>query len=478
MYNKTKQSLPNYGIIIITLLSIITLAIGFVISTVLLFNFMTSAWIIILAIWCFVLILSNTERIIRIFVFQKTFDDFESAEMINLMTEEEEKLLPKKQMFIFKVIRFFTSHIIILPVFLSSIVLIINLNYFAFAVTFLASIFYLLVHLVILSQDVIDYTPKRYGWMIIASVFLFPFFLLTLLITVQSFTETFNHYLVLPPGKMVDVGTHKMHLNCKGTGSPTVLFIHGYMGLSLDWSLMHEKISETTKACTFDRSGYGWSEFGPLPRDGNQFSKEVNAMLKSENISNSDLIIVAHSLGGALTRAYYPSNKDNIKGVFFVDALDVNDPKMFPYQEGEQFPVPFYGYAAGIFSGMGFNFLARSVVEPYDRSEETMNLVHQKNYGRSDFVKSSILEAEDFPSLFAQANKTHSFGDIPLIAYGAGQGLIKSFGWNATKLSRLSSNGQSYHIEDSPHGMQFIQKYATLFNIHVIQMVFMVRNKN
>jgi len=355
--------------------------------------------------------------------------------MINLMTEEEEKLEPKKQILIFKIIRFITSHIIILPIFLSSLLLIINLNFFAFSITILAAIYYLISHITLLMQNVVEYSSKRYWLMIILSIFLFPFFLITLLITVQSGKETWNHYVVPYPGKMIDVGTHKMHMHCQGTGSPAVLFVHGFVGFSLDWSLMQPIIATFTKACTFDRSGYGWSEFGPLPRDGKQFSKEVNAMLKAENISNSDIVIVAHSrkfififfnniVGGALTRAYYPTNKDNIKGIMMIDALDVNEPLIPPFEEGEQNPVPFYAYLLGISSGLGFNFISRSTIDHHDISDENVNLYHQKNYERSDFIKSTILEFEDFPSLFAQANQTENFGNVPLVVYGAGNGKI------------------------------------------------------
>jgi hypothetical protein len=97
-----------------------------------------------------------------------------------------------------------------------------------------------------------------------------------------------------PPGKLYNVNGHLMHLRCTGNGSPVVLFEHGYSGSSLDWSHIQPIVSNTTKSCSYDRSGYGWSESGPEPRDSNQISNELKELIEQANIKD-DLILVGHS---------------------------------------------------------------------------------------------------------------------------------------------------------------------------------------
>ena len=38
-----------------------------------------------------------------------------------------------------------------------------------------------------------------------------------------------------PPGKMVDFGGHRLHVNCTGNGSPTVVVENGLGDFSFDW---------------------------------------------------------------------------------------------------------------------------------------------------------------------------------------------------------------------------------------------------
>src|SRR6476660_5455667 len=70
-----------------------------------------------------------------------------------------------------------------------------------------------------------------------------------------------------PPGQMVDVGGYRLHINCTGTGSPTVVIDAGLGDWSLMWSWVQGETAKTTRVCTYDRAGMGFSEAGPLPRN-------------------------------------------------------------------------------------------------------------------------------------------------------------------------------------------------------------------
>jgi hypothetical protein len=69
-----------------------------------------------------------------------------------------------------------------------------------------------------------------------------------------------------PPGILVNVNGHKMHIYCMGAGSPTIILDHVGGGSSVDWSLIQPKLAERTRVCAYDRAGFGWSDYNPAPR--------------------------------------------------------------------------------------------------------------------------------------------------------------------------------------------------------------------
>src|SRR5688572_32287277 len=80
-----------------------------------------------------------------------------------------------------------------------------------------------------------------------------------------------------PPGQLVDIGGYRLHIHCIGTGSPTVIIEAGLEDWSTSWrTYVQPEAAKTTRVCTYDRAGMGWSEPGPLPRDAAQFAKELH----------------------------------------------------------------------------------------------------------------------------------------------------------------------------------------------------------
>src|SRR5713226_519244 len=105
------------------------------------------------------------------------------------------------------------------------------------------------------------------------------------------------------PGKLIDVGGYRLHINCTGTGSPTVILDAGLGGTSLDWSKVQPAVAHFTRVCSYDRAGYGWSDTGPGPRTSQQIVKELHLLLMHAQISGP-YILVGHSLGGLNMRLY------------------------------------------------------------------------------------------------------------------------------------------------------------------------------
>src|SRR5215469_2490136 len=100
-----------------------------------------------------------------------------------------------------------------------------------------------------------------------------------------------------PPGKLVDLGGHRLHVNCTGRGRPIVVVEDGLGDFSFDWTLVQSRVSRFTRICTYDRAGYAWSDSGPMPRTFAQLNLELKDALGKLG-ERGPYVLVGHSFGG------------------------------------------------------------------------------------------------------------------------------------------------------------------------------------
>ncbi len=122
-----------------------------------------------------------------------------------------------------------------------------------------------------------------------------------------------------PPGKLVDLGGHKLHVNCVGKGSPTVVVENGLGDFSFDWILVQAQVATFTRICTYDRAGYAWSEPGPKPRTFAQLNLELRDALAKLG-EHAPFVVVGHSYGGPVVRTFALAYPLEVAGMVQVDA--------------------------------------------------------------------------------------------------------------------------------------------------------------
>ena len=157
------------------------------------------------------------------------------------------------------------------------------------------------------------------GWIFLAGVILFLGVIVYLLVR-ESITRTKYRSEYPPPGKIVDIGTHAIHLNCVGSGSPTVVFeadLDQYGSLS--WVPVQEAIGEITRACSYDRAGILWSEPGPLPRDGETIARELYTVLDAAG-EEGPYLLVGHAFGGAYVRIFAGKYPEDVCGMVLLES--------------------------------------------------------------------------------------------------------------------------------------------------------------
>ena len=121
-----------------------------------------------------------------------------------------------------------------------------------------------------------------------------------------------------PSGKIYSVNGHDMHLYCTGAGSPTIILDAGLGDDSLAWAKVQPELSKTTRVCSYDRAGMGWSTPGPDPRDADTIASELHALLQQAGVSDP-IVLMGHSAAGVYIRGYATRYPQNVVGLIFVD---------------------------------------------------------------------------------------------------------------------------------------------------------------
>lgn len=122
-----------------------------------------------------------------------------------------------------------------------------------------------------------------------------------------------------PPGQLIDVGGYRLHLDCRGQGSPTVLLEAGLGDFSVQWAQVQPAVADFTRVCTYDRAGLGWSESSTHMRTVTTMAAELDTLLNRAR-ETGPLVLVGHSFGGIIVRAFAQQAKNAVVGMVLVDA--------------------------------------------------------------------------------------------------------------------------------------------------------------
>lgn len=124
-------------------------------------------------------------------------------------------------------------------------------------------------------------------------------------------------------GRLVDIDGRHLYLECRGTGTPTVVFVAG-LGDSGEtaWRAVWDQTAQSTRACIYDRAGLRRSDPGPTATTYQGAADDLNALLQSARTPNP-YVLVGHSLGGLLARRYTHDHPAEVAGVVLVDATPV-----------------------------------------------------------------------------------------------------------------------------------------------------------
>jgi pimeloyl-ACP methyl ester carboxylesterase len=277
----------------------------------------------------------------------------------------------------------------------------------------------------------------------------------------ESITRSKYHAEYPPPGQMVSLETHDIHLYCVGTGSPTVVFesdLDQYGTLS--WDSVQGEIGKFARACSYDRAGIMWSEPGPRPRDGETIAEELAAVLDADG-EDGPYVLVGHAFGGAYARIFAGQNPDAVCGMVLVDSSHPDQFTRFA-EVGLEKKIPPKQIRPLILLLSHLGMPGRFKGNIYHLSPDVYDPVQA-------FLPESSMawfdESVEAPNTLAQAGQYESLGDIPLIVLAAArssqdlqnQDLQREWLELQQELTLLSENSEFRALQEAGHYIQFDQ---------------------
>ncbi len=131
------------------------------------------------------------------------------------------------------------------------------------------------------------------------------------------------------PGHLYDVGGYRLHLDCTGTGSPTVVLQSGMAETSPYWARIAPAVATNTRVCAYDRAGQGWSDRSPHAADGTQTARDLHALLTAAH-EEGPFVLVGHSSGGVYALNYAADYSDQVAGLVLLDSSSPRQVELVP----------------------------------------------------------------------------------------------------------------------------------------------------
>jgi pimeloyl-ACP methyl ester carboxylesterase len=264
----------------------------------------------------------------------------------------------------------------------------------------------------------------------------------------ETYRETTDSYAM--PGRLIDVGGHKLHINCTGTGSPTVVLEPGLGESSTAMAWIAPDVAATTRVCVYDRAGRGWSESAGASQDGVQVATDLHTLLDRAG-EQGPYVLAGHSAGGLYVLNFAQLYPDQVAGVALLDSMS---PQQYTAIDGWPAFYEMFRRASAVLPslsrfgvGQVLYSTAYGDLPALARDQERAFMATPRD------ARSVRDEFSQIRTTMTEAKALTTLGDRPLIVLTAekdAQG-----GWVAAqdKLAALSTNSVHRTLANADHDM-------------------------
>jgi len=224
-------------------------------------------------------------------------------------------------------------------------------------------------------------------------------------------------------GKMIDVGGHRLYIECTGSGGPAVILQAGLGASSSSWAGIAPSVATTTTVCAYDRAGHGRSDEAG-PQDGIALATDLHTLLERAGVPGP-YVLVGHSSGGPYVRVYAAQYPNEVAGMVLLDAQPADAFTTLPNYPG------FYSTFRTV-ATLSPSLARIGLLGPLLGLSADESTLAAARGGRDEF---NIL-----PTVLEQSSALTSIGDRPLIVVTAAAGADPGWVEAQDNLPRLSTS--------------------------------------
>jgi pimeloyl-ACP methyl ester carboxylesterase len=277
-------------------------------------------------------------------------------------------------------------------------------------------------------------------------------------------------------GQLIDVGGHSLHLNCTGSGSPTVVMEPGAGEMSAVLGWIAPAVARETRVCTYDRAGRGWSEPADVPQGATKIATDLHTLLQRGGIAGP-YVMAGHSFGGLYVQRFAALYPDEVAGMVLIDSTaPVATASPGATKAGDSYNV--MSRVSALVSVSARFGLARiygqfdyGSLPPASRDEARASVA------KAGQLASTIDEYVEANASMEQAATLVDFDDKPLVVLTAGTGSAADWPAKQDAMATLSTNVSHRVIDGATHA-SFVsdEKYAAVSTQAILDVVTAVRS--
>ena len=250
------------------------------------------------------------------------------------------------------------------------------------------------------------------------------------------------------PGQLVDVGGHRMHLHCTGSGSPTVILEPGQGGASSDFGWVAPTVARDSTVCVYDRAGRGWSDPADGPQDAARIAADLHTLLERAQVPGP-YVLAGHSFGGLYVQTFAATYPDQVAGLVL---LDSTAPKPGPAPPTRTDSYSILGRISAVFSAVAHLGAGRLIAQASDDTlPPPFGGESRANASTAPYLASWIEEFVAANTSMQQAAALTDLDDKPLVVVTADTG--NAAGWEQAqdRMATLSTNSSHRVAKDTTH---------------------------
>jgi pimeloyl-ACP methyl ester carboxylesterase len=265
----------------------------------------------------------------------------------------------------------------------------------------------------------------------------------------ETIRETLDESAYAMPGQLVDVGGHKLHISCTGSGSPTVILEAGLgepAAMMSGW--IQPGVATATQVCVYDRAGRGWSEPADTPQDGLAIAADLHTLLSRAQI-DGPYVLAGHSSGGVYVQVFAAQYPDEVAGVVLLDSQPADAltdlPNYASFYAGFRIATGLTPSVARLGVMRLLYASAAAGLPPEARA------VERASWSTARHNRTVRDEVVGLRAALNQAQALESLGDEPLIVVTAVKDAEAGWLPLQEKMVRLSTNSSQRVIQDATH---------------------------